>query len=150
MGAKKMRSSGCVFCSIISGKETAAVVYEDDFVFAFLDKRPLFPGHTLLLPRNHISEMEDLSPHETGHLFNAARLLTIAVKKAIQAQGTFVAVNNKVSQSVPHLHIHIVPRKKGDGLRGFFWPRKKYQSFQEMGEIAARISEEMRKFRDSQ
>lgn len=145
-----MRSSECVFCSIISGKETAAVVYEDHLVFAFLDKRPLFPGHTLLLPRSHIAEMGDLSPHETGHLFNAARLLTIAVKRASGAQGTFVAVNNKVSQSVPHLHVHIVPRNKGDGLRGFFWPRKKYQSFQEINEIAARISEEMRKISESQ
>ncbi|NLG17803.1 MAG: HIT family protein [Fibrobacter sp.] len=140
-----MHPQECIFCSIVSGRNQAAIVYKDSFSIAFLDKTPLFPGHTLLVPRNHVSELEALSPEETGLLFNTARLLTIAVEKATFAQGTFIAVNNKVSQSIPHLHVHIVPRTKGDGLRGFFWPRKKYGSEKEMTDIAERISKEMNK-----
>ncbi len=140
-----MHPQECIFCSIVSGRNQAAIVYKDSFSIAFLDKTPLFPGHTLLLPRNHVSELEALSPEETGLLFNTARLLTTAVERATSAQGTFIAVNNKVSQSVPHLHVHIVPRTKGDGLRGFFWPRKKYGNEEEMMDMAERISEEMGK-----
>ena len=140
-----MHPQECIFCSIVSGRNQAAIVYKDSFSIAFLDKTPLFPGHTLLLPRNHVSELEALSPEETGLLFNTARLLTTAVERATSAQGTFIAVNNTVSQSVPHLHVHIVPRTKGDGLRGFFWPRKKYGNEEEMMDMAERISEEMGK-----
>jgi len=118
----------CLFCTIISGSEKAPIVYDDNISVAFLDKRPLFPGHTLLVPKAHLETLTDIPSDKVGHLFQNAQLLAKAIEDALQAEGTFVAINNKVSQSVPHLHIHIVPRKKKDGLKGFFWPRKKYDN----------------------
>jgi histidine triad (HIT) family protein len=108
------------------------VVFEDAVSLAFLDHRPLFPGHCLLIPKQHYETLADLPPEAVGPLFQNARLLARAVEEAMAAEGTFVAVNNKVSQSVPHLHVHIVPRRKGDGLRGFFWPRQKYRDQEEL------------------
>jgi histidine triad (HIT) family protein len=117
----------CVFCQIASGKAAAPIVFEDDHSVAFLDHRPLFPGHCLLIPRLHFETIGDLPASQIEPLFATARLLCVAVEKALGAQGSFLAVNNRVSQSVPHVHIHIVPRRQKDGLRGFFWPRTKYR-----------------------
>jgi histidine triad (HIT) family protein len=118
----------CAFCQIIIGTRAARTVFEDEAVVAFLDARPIFPGHTLLVPRRHHETLADLPEALVQPLFSAARLLARAVQEALGAQGSFVAMNNKVSQSVPHLHVHIVPRSRGDGLKGFFWPRHPYAS----------------------
>ena len=119
--------SGCVFCAIAGGEHDALVVLEDAATLAFLDSRPLFPGHTLLVTRAHVETLADLPDELIGELFANARLLARAMEEGLGAQGSFVAINNRVSQSVPHLHVHVVPRTKGDGLRGFFWPRQKYR-----------------------
>ncbi len=112
----------CVFCQ----REGFYVVFEDGASVAFLDHRPLFPGHVLLVPKEHYETLADLPEALAGRLFCNAQLLSRAVETAMGAEGTFVGINNKVSQSVPHVHVHIVPRRKGDGLRGFFWPRQRY------------------------
>jgi histidine triad (HIT) family protein len=117
---------GCKFCAIVAGTLDAEIVYSDDDVVAFLDHRPLFPGHTLVLPRAHIETLRDLPADAVGPFFAVVQRLAVAVQDGMQAQGTFVAENNVVSQSVPHLHVHVVPRRPKDGLRGFFWPRQKY------------------------
>jgi histidine triad (HIT) family protein len=131
----------CIFCDIVHRRSPAHVVYEDDSSMAFLDARPLFPGHVLLAPREHIETFPDLPPPMIGPLFQTAQRLARAVETAMQAEGTFVAINNRVSQSVPHLHVHIVPRRKGDGLKGFFWPRSKYASEEHAAETARSIRE---------
>ena len=112
------------------------MVFEDERTLAFLDNRPLFPGHSLLVPRDHYETLADLPDEVVGPLFENARLLSVAVPKAMRKPGSFVAMNNVVSQSVPHLHVHVVPRKPKDGLRGFFWPRTKYDSVDQMREVA--------------
>ena len=129
----------CRFCRIIAGDEPGQVVFEDERTLAFLDNRPLFPGHSLLVPRDHYETLGDLPDELIGPLFKAARLLSVAVPKAMRKPGSFVAMNNVVSQSVPHLHVHVVPRKPKDGLRGFFWPRSKYESDDQMREVAERV-----------
>ena len=116
----------CAFCQVASGDVNSLIVYEDTDTLAFLDHRPLFPGHCLLIPRAHYETLADLPEAVIGPLFSTAQRLARAVEKGMRAEGSFVAVNNRVSQSVPHLHIHIVPRRKKDGLRGFFWPRVPY------------------------
>jgi histidine triad (HIT) family protein len=118
----------CAFCAIASGEADAHVVFEDSDTLAFLDNRPLFPGHSLLIPRKHLETIWDLPDDLLATLFENARLLSQAVRDAMGAQGAFVAANNVVSQSVPHFHVHLVPRNRKDGLRGFFWPRRKYES----------------------
>jgi histidine triad (HIT) family protein len=128
----------CLFCAIVGGA-FAHRVLESDGSVAFLDHRPLFPGHALLVPRRHVETLEDLSANEVGPLFADAQRLTRAVREALDAEGTFVALNNRVSQSVPHLHVHVVPRRRKDGLRGFFWPRQKYADEQQAAEIRDRI-----------
>jgi len=115
----------CEFCRIIATERAGYIVFEDAISVAFLDHRPLFPGHVLLVTRQHFETLLDLPRDLIGPLFTNAQLLASAVQRAMQADGSFVAMNNVVSQSVPHFHIHIVPRKRGDGLRGFFWPRHK-------------------------
>jgi histidine triad (HIT) family protein len=122
----------CRFCAIAEGIEPAAVVLEDRVSVAFLDRRPLFPGHALLIPRLHVETLADLPPELVGPLFDNARLLSAAVEAGLGADGSLVAINNRVSQSVPHLHVHIVPRRRKDGLRGFFWPRRTYKDEAEM------------------
>jgi histidine triad (HIT) family protein len=117
----------CLFCGIVSKEVSASIVFEDDISLAFLDHRPLFPGHCLLVPKTHFETLSDLPTELVGPLFTNVQLLTRAVELAMTAEGSFVAMNNRVSQSVPHLHVHIVPRNKKDGLKGFFWPRSKYQ-----------------------
>lgn len=129
----------CGFCDIASGAAPAIVVYEDDDSLAFLDHRPLFAGHSLLIPKAHYETLYDLPADQIAPYFTAAQVLARAIETAMEAQGTFVALNNKVSQSVPHLHIHVVPRRRRDGLRGFFWPRSKYGDEHEMNSVAARI-----------
>ena len=134
-----MTTEGCVFCRIVSGATPAHVVYEDDATIAFLDVRPVFPGHVLLVPREHHETLTDLPPPLVPPLFAAAQHLARAVEAGLDAHGTFVAMNNRVSQSVPHLHVHVVPRRRKDGLRGFFWPRQRYADEAEMADVAARI-----------
>jgi histidine triad (HIT) family protein len=129
----------CLFCAIVAGDEPAHVVLDDEAAMAFLDVRPLFPGHVLLVPREHHETLTDLPPDQVEPLFSRARLLASAVEQATGAKGTFVAMNNRVSQSVPHLHVHVVPRTKGDGLKGFFWPRTRYEGDDHMAATAARI-----------
>jgi histidine triad (HIT) family protein len=133
----------CLFCDIAAGKVPAAKVFESDRFLAFLDHRPLFPGHCLLIPRTHYPTLTDLPTEETGPLFGHAARLCTALEKALGAQGTFVAVNNRISQSVPHLHVHVVPRRQKDGLKGFFWPRQKYRDAEEMESVRRRMSEAM-------
>jgi histidine triad (HIT) family protein len=118
--------SSCVFCQIVSGEIPGHLVLETDDFVAFLDTRPVFKGHVLLVPRVHVDTLPDLPPELAAGFIAAAQRLATAVKEGLGAQGSFVAINNTVSQSVPHLHLHVVPRTKGDGLRGFFWPRTKY------------------------
>lgn len=122
----------CRFCEIASGAASAAVVFEDALSIAFLDYRPVFPGHTLLMPKQHFETLADLPAGKIEPFFANVQRLAGAVERGMGADGTFVAINNKVSQSVPHLHVHIVPRRKKDGLRGFFWPRQKYKDEGEM------------------
>lgn len=123
----------CLFCDVVGGSEPAEVVLDEPEVVGFLDNRPVFRGHTLLVPRVHVATLLELPDELTVPLFSATRRTAAAMTSALGAQGTFVAMNNVVSQSVPHLHVHVVPRTKGDGLRGFFWPRTKYED----GEAAA-------------
>jgi histidine triad (HIT) family protein len=130
----------CVFCRIISGDVPAHFVLEDEATVAFLDARPVFKGHVLVVPRKHYVTLADLPPAGVGPLFERVRQLSAALPAALGAQGTFVALNNVVSQSVPHLHVHVVPRTKGDGLRGFFWPRQRYASDDEAADYARRIA----------
>lgn len=122
----------CLFCRIVSGEVPAVIVYEDDRSVGFLDHRPLFHGHTLLVPREHVETLGELPVTQVGAFFETVQLLSRAVEAGMDAEGTFVAMNNRVSQSVPHLHVHVVPRRKKDGLKGFFWPRTKYKNEEEM------------------
>jgi histidine triad (HIT) family protein len=129
----------CTFCAIVSGDLLAAKVLEDELTVAFLDARPVFPGHVLLVPRAHVETLPDLPAADVGPYFERAQRLSVAVRDAMEAAGTFVAINNVVSQSVPHLHVHVVPRRFKDGLRGFFWPRTKYADDAERDAVAQRI-----------
>ncbi|HTN86621.1 MAG TPA: HIT family protein [Sorangium sp.] len=130
-----MPARPCIFCSIVRGETPAYVVLDEPDVIAFLDNRPLFPGHCLLIPRVHHEVLTDLPAALVGPLFTTAQRLARAVESALSADGFFVAINNRVSQSVPHLHVHVVPRRQKDGLKGFFWPRYKYASEREMCDV---------------
>ena len=121
-----MISPGCHFCEIAAGSRPAHLVLEEEEVLAFLDARPVFPGHCLLVPKAHYERLSDLPASLVGPLFQNAQLLERAIEEGLGADGTFVALNNVVSQSVPHVHIHLVPRHRKDGLKGFFWPRQRY------------------------
>ncbi len=129
----------CAFCEIVRRATPAHVVSEDELTLAFLDARPVFEGHTLLVPKAHHETLGDLPDELIAPLFTNARTLSRAIVEAMDATGTFVAINNKVSQSVPHLHVHVVPRRPKDGLRGFFWPRSKYASDGAMRAVAEAI-----------
>jgi histidine triad (HIT) family protein len=131
--------AGCTFCEIIAGQRPAHVVLDDDATLAFLDNRPLFPGHTLLVPKAHHDTLLDVPPELLSPLMERAQVLALAMETGLGAEGSFVAINNRVSQSVPHLHIHVVPRTKGDGLRGFFWPRTKYASDDDAAAVAQQL-----------
>ncbi len=129
----------CLFCRIIAGDEAAEIVFSDEISVAFLDARPVFHGHSLLVPRAHHETLADLPDDLIEPYFTNARLLSLAIRDAMGAQGSFVAINNVVSQSVPHLHTHVVPRVRKDGLRGFFWPRTKYEADEHAAETAAKV-----------
>ncbi|MBM3665996.1 MAG: HIT family protein [Actinobacteria bacterium] len=129
----------CLFCRIAAGHEPAEVVYSDELTLAFLDTRPLFHGHSLLIPRAHHETLADLPDELVAAVFANARLLSAAIPEAMERPGSFVALNNVVSQSVPHLHVHVVPRRKKDGLRGFFWPRTQYESAAELEATGERV-----------
>jgi histidine triad (HIT) family protein len=135
-----MTTSTCAFCAIVAGAAPAERVLDEPDVVAFLDARPLLPGHVLVVPRVHVPDFAALPPALLSALFGAAQRLAVAVEAALGADGAFVAVNHKVSQSVPHVHVHVVPRRRGDGLRGFFWPRVRYASAAEAAAIARRIA----------
>jgi histidine triad (HIT) family protein len=131
--------SECVFCDVIAGVVPAHIVLGDDVVVAFLDSRPVFKGHVLVAPRKHVRTLADLPAAAVGPFFLRVQRVSAVMPAALGSQGTFVAANNVVSQSVPHLHFHVVPRTKGDGLRGFFWPRNRYDSDAEAAEYAGRL-----------
>ena len=133
--------TGCRFCAVEAGTAPAHIVSEGEATLAFLDHRPVFPGHTLLVPRRHIETLVDLPDDLIGPLFTDARRIAAAMEDGFGAHGTFVALNNRISQSVPHLHVHIVPRHRKDGLRGFFWPRTRYEDDAEMAAVATRLRE---------
>ncbi len=135
----------CPFCEIVSLQRPASVVYENEVSVAFLDRRPLFPGHVLVVPREHLETLSDTPVSDLGPLLETVQLVSRAVEAVLEAQGSFIAINNRVSQSVPHLHVHVVPRRRKDGLRGFFWPRNPYRSDEHREEVAARLREFLRK-----
>lgn len=133
----------CVFCRIVTGESPADVVHRDDVCVVFLDRSPLFEGHVLVVPCEHVATIVDLPSSSVGPFFERVRLVAAALPAALGADGTFVANNNVVSQSVPHLHVHVVPRRRGDGLRGFFWPRMRYADG-EASRVAATIASAVR------
>jgi histidine triad (HIT) family protein len=139
-----LESTPCLFCSIAVGQAEAFRVWEDENCLVFLDHRPLFAGHCLVIPKRHYETLPDLPIAEVAPFFLSVRFLTAAVEKAMDAEGTFVAINNRVSQSVPHLHVHVVPRRRGDGLRGFFWPRHAYADRDEMSATVDRLQAAIR------
>lgn len=141
------KSDECIFCQIASAGLAAPLVFEDEVSLAFLDHRPIFPGHTLLIPKQHYETLADLSEALLKPIFATAQLLERAIEAALEADGTFVAINNRVSQSVPHLHVHIVPRRRKDGLRGFFWPRQSYKDPDEMENIRKKLFETVTRLR---
>ena len=130
----------CLFCDIVAGRVPATLVLDEPEVVGFLDVRPVFKGHVLVVPREHVDTLLDLPARLRDPLFEAVQRVAGAVVAGLGAQGSFVAANNVVSQSVPHLHVHVVPRTKGDGLRGFFWPRTRYESDDEARAYAARLA----------
>ena len=129
----------CAFCGILRDQGAPTVVLADEVAVAFLDRRPVFKGHVLVVPRAHAVTLPDLPAADVGPFFMRVQRVSAALPAALGCQGTFVAANNVVSQSVPHLHVHVVPRTKGDGLRGFFWPRQQYESDAEAAQYAGRI-----------
>ena len=142
-----MKDAACVFCKIADGNVPADLVYQDGQCVAFLDSRPVFPGHVLLCPREHYETLADLPVALTGPMMTLTQLMAKAVEKALDAEGTFIAVNNRVSQTVPHLHIHIVPRRRRDGLKGFFWPRQQYKDDEAREAVRSAIEREVQKLR---
>ena len=132
-------SAACKFCQVVAHDLESYIVFEDDVSLAFLDHRPLFPGHTLLVPKPHYETLQDLPAHLIAPFFGNVQMLARAVEQGMQADGSFAAINNRVSQSVPHLHVHIVPRRKKDGLRGFFWPRQTHPDEAQMKDAQAAI-----------
>ena len=129
----------CTFCALADGEIPSHRVYADEVAVAFLDARPVFAGHVLVIPRHHVETLTDLPEPETGPFFVRVRRLTGAVERGMGAAGSFVAMNNRVSQSVPHLHVHVVPRNRKDGLRGFFWPRTRYRDEEDAAATARLI-----------
>jgi histidine triad (HIT) family protein len=126
--------SNCFFCKILRNPTEDDIVYENESALAFLDHRPLFPGHCLVIPKSHLETIHDLPDSLLAPFFSTVKMLA-AIEQGMQAQGIFIAANNRISQSVPHFHVHVVPRKKGDGLKGFFWPRGKYKSPEEIAAV---------------
>ena len=134
-----MPGDGCLFCAVVAGSEPAHVVLDEPDLVAFLDHRPVFKGHVLVVPRAHVVTLPELPPELLAPLFGAVARCCQAVVDGLEADGSWVAANNVVSQAVPHLHVHVVPRRRKDGLRGFFWPRQRYVDEDEMSDYASRI-----------
>jgi histidine triad (HIT) family protein len=128
-------NAACLFCQIANGEVDSHIVLQDEISLAFLDHRPLFLGHCLLIPKEHYETLADLPQGLLTPLFANAQLLSLAMEQGLGADGSFVAINNRVSQSIPHLHIHIIPRRRRDGLKGFFWPRQRYQDEKHMAQV---------------
>ncbi len=139
--------SDCLFCKIIAGEIPAQIVSEDEHSLAFLDRSPVLHGHTLVVPKRHVDTLLDLPPELAAPVFEHVRLIGRAFEDALGAEGSFVAVNVKVSQTVPHLHVHVMPRKRGDGMKGFFWPRRQYASDEAREEIRKAIADSVDKLR---
>jgi histidine triad (HIT) family protein len=133
--------AACVFCQIRDGERSGHVVLDEPEVLGLLDHRPLFPGHTLLLPRTHVATLAELPDGAATALWSAGRRVAAALRPALDARGAFLALNDEVSQSVPHVHLHVVPRRPRDGLRGFFWPRTRYADQSEAESVAAAVRE---------
>lgn len=144
----KKDKTNCEFCRIVSDDGNSYIVFEDDLTISFLDNRPLFPGHCLLIPKKHIITVNDLDEVTRNTMFSNMQFINRVVEKAMDAEGTFVAINNKISQSVPHLHIHIVPRRKKDGLKGFFWPRNPYRDEKHKIQVHEKLLETVEKLRE--
>jgi histidine triad (HIT) family protein len=142
-----VREPGCKFCDVVAGATEGWIVLDDEHSVAFLDHRPLFPGHSLLVPRDHYDTLPDLPEKILTELFLNAQVLARAMELGLGAEGSFVAINNRVSQSVPHMHVHVVPRTRGDGLRGFFWPRQKYRDEDHAKETQQAIREAVAELR---
>jgi histidine triad (HIT) family protein len=142
---KSLLDPSCLFCKVVGGDLAARIVFEDSVSVGFLDHRPVFPGHCLLIPREHYGTLADLPGDLIERFFKNVQLLTQAVESAMEAHGTLVAMNNRVSQSVPHLHVHIVPRRRKDGLRGFFWPRYPYKTDEEADLVQTSIRQALSK-----
>lgn len=138
-----MDHNDCIIDQIILKKVPASIIYENESFIVFLDHRPLFFGHTLVAPKAHIKTIHDLPYALIEPFFSLIKTTAKAVEMAMKAEGSFIAMNNTVSQSIPHLHVHIVPRNKGDGLKGFFWPRTRYSNEEEMRGIKSRIQEDL-------
>lgn len=137
--------ASCVFCAIAEGRAAASAVLSDPDFVGFLDVRPVFKGHVLIVPRTHVPDFVSLAASLHAPLMAHAQRVAVALGAALGAEGTFIAINDRVSQSVPHLHLHVIPRRKGDGLRGFFWPRVKYDGDAERDEFARRIADALSK-----
>jgi histidine triad (HIT) family protein len=136
--------ASCPFCAVVDGSQPTALVFDDAVVVAFLDHRPVFKGHVLVVPKAHVETLTDLPVDAVGPFFERVQRIALAVQDGLEADGSFVAMNNVVSQSVPHLHVHVVPRRRKDGLRGFFWPRTRYADDAEMADYASRIRDALR------
>ena len=132
-------TEACVFCEIVSGRMPSAKVFEDEEVFAFLDRSPVFKGHTLLVPKKHYANLYDMEDNSMSRFFSDLKLVSKGVELGTESDGTLIVENNNVSQSVPHLHFHVVPRRFGDGLRGFLWPRLRYKDAEEEEAFAKNI-----------
>ena len=143
MGISHLYRQDCAFCQMVRGELSTHLVARDDYSLVILDRRPVFLGHCLVIPLDHYETLSDLPDELVGPIFIRVRSVSIAVQRAMHADGTFVAMNNKVSQSVPHLHVHVIPRKMKDGLKGFFWPRQNYASEEQALEIERAIRREL-------
>jgi histidine triad (HIT) family protein len=141
--------SECVFCKIVAGRIDAGIVYEDELTTVFLDSGPLFPGHCLVCPKEHYDTLMDVPPGRLEPLFSTAQIVARAIEQGLGAEGSFIAINNKISQSVPHLHVHVIPRRKGDGLKGFFWPRRPYKDKEEMAQVRDSLRTAITSIRES-
>lgn len=143
-------AAACPFCGIAAGDVPAHVVLADEVAVGFLDARPVFKGHVLVVPPTHVETLADLPEEAVGPFFQRVQAVARAVEQGLGAAGTFVAMNNRISQSVPHLHAHVVPRNRKDGLRGFFWPRVKYESDAEAASYADKIRQALDEVRSDQ
>jgi histidine triad (HIT) family protein len=141
--------SECVFCKIVAGRIDAGIVYEDELTTVFLDSGPLFPGHCLVCPKEHYDTLMDVPPGRLEPLFSTAQIVARAIEQGLGAEGSFIAINNKISQSVSHLHVHVIPRRKGDGLKGFFWPRRPYKDKEEMAQVRDSLRTAITSIRES-